>query len=97
MSYRFVDSFRAGSGWNCSSILVLLESCLSLCAVRIEVIYSSYLEKKTAFEELKAPVNKKESRIDEQYHAYTPTPNTSIQSWDCLPVTILKGAGPYSK
>jgi hypothetical protein len=21
MSYRFVDSFRAGSGWNCSSIL----------------------------------------------------------------------------
>jgi hypothetical protein len=28
MSYRFVDSFRAGPGWNCSSILVLLESCL---------------------------------------------------------------------
>jgi hypothetical protein len=32
MSYRFVDSFRAaaGSGWNCSSILILLllESCL---------------------------------------------------------------------
>jgi len=28
MSYRFVDSFRAGQGWNCSSIMVLLESCL---------------------------------------------------------------------
>jgi len=25
MSYRFVDGFRAGSGWNCGSILVLLE------------------------------------------------------------------------
>jgi hypothetical protein len=25
MSYRFYDSFRAGPGWNCSSILVLLE------------------------------------------------------------------------
>jgi len=31
MSYRFVDSFRAGPGWNCSSILVLLESCLQTC------------------------------------------------------------------
>jgi hypothetical protein len=31
MSYRFVDGFRAaaaGSGWNCSSILILLDSCL---------------------------------------------------------------------
>jgi len=28
MSYVFVDSFRAGPGWNCSSILVLLVSCL---------------------------------------------------------------------
>ena len=27
MSYRFVHSFRTGAGWNCSSILVLLESC----------------------------------------------------------------------
>jgi hypothetical protein len=26
-----VDSFRAGPGWNCSSILVLLESCLRTC------------------------------------------------------------------
>ena len=25
------DSFRAGPGWNCSSILVLLESCLQTC------------------------------------------------------------------
>jgi hypothetical protein len=39
MSYRFVGSFReAGSGWNCSSILILLlllllllESCLQTC------------------------------------------------------------------
>ena len=31
MSYRFVDSCRAGLGWNCSSILVLLESCLQTC------------------------------------------------------------------
>ena len=31
MSYRFVGSFRAGPGWNCSSILVLLESCLQTC------------------------------------------------------------------
>ena len=29
MSYRFVDSCRAGPGWNCSSILVLLESCMT--------------------------------------------------------------------
>ena len=31
MSYRCVDSFRAGPGWNCISILVLLESCLQTC------------------------------------------------------------------
>jgi hypothetical protein len=29
MSYRFEDSFRAVPGWNCSSILVLLESYLA--------------------------------------------------------------------
>jgi hypothetical protein len=29
--YRFVYSFRAGPGWNCSNILVLLESCLQTC------------------------------------------------------------------
>jgi hypothetical protein len=28
MSYRFVDSSRAGSGWN---ILILLDSCLKTC------------------------------------------------------------------
>jgi hypothetical protein len=28
MSYSFVDSFQAGSGWNCSSILILLEKLL---------------------------------------------------------------------
>jgi len=27
MLYRFADSLRAGSGWNCSSILILLASC----------------------------------------------------------------------
>ena len=27
MSYRFADSLRAGSGWNCSSFLILLASC----------------------------------------------------------------------
>ena len=27
MSYRFADSLRAGSGWNCRSILILLASC----------------------------------------------------------------------
>jgi hypothetical protein len=33
MSYRFIDGFRAGSGKNCSSILILLllESCLQTC------------------------------------------------------------------
>ena len=34
MSYRFVDSFRAGPGWNRSSILILLESCLQTCILR---------------------------------------------------------------
>jgi hypothetical protein len=31
MSYKFEDSFRSGPGWNCSSILVLLENCLQTC------------------------------------------------------------------
>jgi len=31
MSYRFADSLRAGSGWNCSSILILLTSCQQNC------------------------------------------------------------------
>jgi len=29
MPYRFVDSFRAGSQWNCSSIVILLEICMT--------------------------------------------------------------------
>jgi hypothetical protein len=31
MSYRFADSLRAGSGWNFSSILILLKSCQQTC------------------------------------------------------------------
>jgi hypothetical protein len=31
MTYRFADSLRAGSGWNCSSILILLASCQQTC------------------------------------------------------------------
>jgi len=31
ISYIFVDSFRAGPGWYCSSLLVLFESCLQTC------------------------------------------------------------------
>jgi hypothetical protein len=34
-SYGFVDSYRAGSGWNCSSILILLEGCLQNCMTNI--------------------------------------------------------------
>ena len=30
MLYRFVDSLRAGSGWNCS-ILILLANCQETC------------------------------------------------------------------
>jgi hypothetical protein len=30
-SYNFVGSLQAGPGWNCSSILVLLERCLQTC------------------------------------------------------------------
>jgi len=31
MSYRLVDSLRAGSGRNCSSVLILLASCQQNC------------------------------------------------------------------
>jgi len=31
MSYRFVESLRAGPGWKCSSIMLLLEGCLQTC------------------------------------------------------------------
>jgi hypothetical protein len=31
MLYRFVDGLQSGLGWNCSSILILLERCLQTC------------------------------------------------------------------
>jgi len=31
VSYRFVESFRARRGWNCSSIHVLVESSIQTC------------------------------------------------------------------
>jgi len=31
MSYRFADSLRAESGWNCRYILILLASCQQTC------------------------------------------------------------------
>jgi len=38
MSYRFADSLRAGSGRNCSSVLILLASCMTytiaVCTVK---------------------------------------------------------------
>jgi len=38
MSYRFADSLRAGSGWNCSSVLILLACCMTytiaVCTVK---------------------------------------------------------------
>ena len=40
MPYRFVDSSRAGPGWNCSSILVLLESYLQNCMTYQCRVYS---------------------------------------------------------
>ena len=38
MSYTFVDSFRAGPGWNCISILVQLESCLQTSVWHIPLL-----------------------------------------------------------
>ena len=38
MSYRFADSLRTGSGLNCSSVLILLASCMTytiaVCTVK---------------------------------------------------------------
>jgi len=31
MSYRFANILRAGLGWNCSSVLILLTSCQQTC------------------------------------------------------------------
>jgi hypothetical protein len=46
MSYRFADSLRAGSGWNCSSILILLDDGQWNCPKHV-VFYS-----KNKFEKL---------------------------------------------
>ena len=42
MSCRFADSVRAGSGWNCSSILILLSSCMTytIAYVKIQTVIS---------------------------------------------------------
>jgi hypothetical protein len=42
MSYRFANSLRAVSGFNCSSILILLISCHQTC---MTCVYSVYSEK----------------------------------------------------
>jgi len=38
MSYSFADSLRAGSGRNCSSILILLTSCQQRCVTYLYTI-----------------------------------------------------------
>jgi len=43
MSYRFAESLRAGSGWNCSSILILFESCQQNCMTYTTAVYSEKL------------------------------------------------------
>jgi hypothetical protein len=43
--HKFVDSFQAGSGWNCSSILILLERCQQTCMIML------YVQWKTADDE----------------------------------------------
>ena len=40
MSYRFVDCLRAGSGWNCSSIPILVASCQQTCMTYHCYVYS---------------------------------------------------------
>jgi hypothetical protein len=40
ISYRFPDSFRAVSGWNSSSILILLESCQQTCMTYTTAVYT---------------------------------------------------------
>jgi len=47
MSYRFVDSFRAGPGWNCSSILVLLERCMTYTIAECTVNTLLMVERRT--------------------------------------------------
>jgi len=43
MSYRFADSLRAGSGWNCSNILILLASYQQTCMTYNIVVYTEKL------------------------------------------------------
>ena len=40
MPYRFVDRLRVGPGWNCGSILVLLEVCLQTCMAYTIIEYT---------------------------------------------------------
>jgi hypothetical protein len=47
MSYKFVDNFRAGPGWSCSSILVLLESCMTYTIAECTVDKLLMMDKRT--------------------------------------------------
>jgi hypothetical protein len=47
MSYRFVDIFQAGSGWNCS-ILILLGYGQSNCPKQVEFHFEKKFEKISA-------------------------------------------------
>jgi hypothetical protein len=38
ISCRFADSYRAGSGWNCLSILILVASCQQICMIYTIVV-----------------------------------------------------------
>ena len=49
MSYRFVDSFRAGPGWNRSSILVLLENCAPSWFYYREICYDARSHERKMF------------------------------------------------
>jgi hypothetical protein len=41
MSDRFVDSFRAGSGWNCNSILILLYRSKKLICLTVGYLFDT--------------------------------------------------------
>ena len=40
MSHKFADSFRAGSGRNCSSVLILLAKCQQTCVTYTIDVYT---------------------------------------------------------
>jgi hypothetical protein len=42
-SYRFAESLRTGSGWNCSSILILFACCQQICMTYHCCMYSEKL------------------------------------------------------